>query len=190
MSNTEKKKTSNKKQNETKNKVEVEKEKDFMSDFLVILLTILTLGWFKYHLENKIKEANEKMESSKDGETVVTLKTSEKIPFKIDAFVLNLGGVENISSTTSSLSTLKLELVDAKLIIQEEIKKLGARGIMISGNKVSIILGDYAIHLSSELEKIISSKENKEEVVEDKKTPTEAEVSEEQKVLVEKVMVA
>ncbi|MGL4950591.1 MAG: hypothetical protein ACRC4M_01995 [Mycoplasma sp.] len=146
-----KSKTTNKAQSTKKDE---KKELSFGSKFIIFFLTIITLGLFKIYLNKKIKKAELEKESKSETKTP-KLKTSNKIPFKVEKFIELLGGVENILTSVGSLNTLKLEVVDKNLVKQEEIKKIGAKGIMISKNKISIIFGDFAIILNDEINKLL-----------------------------------
>ncbi|MGL4951736.1 MAG: hypothetical protein ACRC4L_01985 [Mycoplasma sp.] len=138
---------------------------DADSQFLIILLTILTFGLFRIYLNNKIEEAKKISEVSETSEEVPQLKTSIKIPFKVEKFVELLGGAENILSIDASLNTLKIEVKNKKIVNQDSIKKLGAKGIMTSANKLSIVLGDYALNLKLELEQNVKIDNEYQEVL-------------------------
>lgn len=121
--------------------------------FFTILISILTFGIFWIYLKNKIK--HQKEENKNDKAENPTLRISTKIPFNINELIKILGTEKNIKSVDASLNTLKIEFLDKSLIEEESIKKIGAKGLIFSSNKISIIFGDYAIALKDELIKIL-----------------------------------
>lgn len=95
-------------------------------------------------------KANTKTTSTKkvitNNENVLKkLKTSNKINFDINDLISALGGLENIIDLEASLNSLKVAIKNKANVNQESIKKLGAKGIMLSSNKVSIIFGDNSL---------------------------------------------
>ena len=93
-------------------------------------------------LKQKIKEENKKSNNSELNKTKTpsnanesNLKVSNKLGFDLQELITALGGLKNITSTEASLSSLKVMVVDKQLVNQDAIKKLGARGLMISGQK-------------------------------------------------------
>lgn len=125
--------------------------------FLVIFITIMTFGIFWIYLEDKIedqKELNKKENENIECEKPA-LRISSKIPFNVEDLISILGSEKNIKSVDASLNTLKIEFVDKNLIDQDSIKKIGAKGLIFSEEKISIIFGDYAIPLKEELLEIL-----------------------------------
>lgn len=74
------------------------------------------------------------------------------INFDIDSFVNAVGGYNNIKSSSATISKVTLEIDNYEIIDVEALKLLGASGVVVSGNKVSIILGQISkdIHLALE----------------------------------------
>lgn len=140
-------------QQEIKTKVGVLANLSTRMKFITILISILTFGIFWIYLKNKIEHQKELNKNEKTENT--TLRISTKIPFNIDELIKILGTEKNIKSVDASLNTLKIEFLDKNLIDEESIKKIGAKGLIFSGNKISIIFGDFAITLKDELIKIL-----------------------------------
>lgn len=88
--------------------------------------------------------------------SVENLKVSNKFGFDISLLIEALGNAGNITSVEASLSSLKVMVKDKQLVNQEKIKSLGAKGLMISGQKVSIIFGDNSNAVKEALMKSIS----------------------------------
>ncbi|RMX35330.1 phosphotransferase system, EIIB family protein [Mycoplasmopsis fermentans MF-I2] len=112
--------------------------------FLVVLLTIVTLGfcWLYWHLKNK-KEQKIKKEG-------VNIKLPSNI--KVVELVDNLGGKENIEEVNASISNIKVLIKDKTLIKMDKLQDTKfITGIMISTNKISLVIGDYARKLALEM---------------------------------------
>ncbi len=113
-------------------------------------------GWV-YKL-SWIKKANRRSFSTDNAaeptsDTSKQLKRSEKIPFDINELIEYLGGRENILTVEASLSSVKVGVKEKTKVNQEAIKKLGSKGIMISGLKVSMVFGDVSIAIKETLDK-------------------------------------
>ncbi|UUD35683.1 PTS transporter subunit EIIB [Mycoplasmopsis caviae] len=112
--------------------------------FLVVLLTIVTFGfcWVYWRTRNR-KELKLKREG-----------TNIKLPsnIKIVELVDNLGGKENIEEVSASISNIKVLIKNKSLVKMEELQSTKfITGIMISTNKISLVVGDYARKLAIEL---------------------------------------
>ncbi|WP_029513222.1 PTS sugar transporter subunit IIA [Mycoplasmopsis primatum] len=104
--------------------------------FIIVLLTIITLGfcWLHWHIKNK------KIQQIKKGE-IKKLDPS----IKIDELISLLGSSDNITAVESSISTLKCTVKNKDLINVEKIKSLKyVTGIMVSTSRISLVVGDYA----------------------------------------------
>lgn len=122
---------------------------DSKTQLQVLLFSLLTFGVFYIILNMKIKES--KKQTEKITESQQTLTTTDEIPFQIAEFIELLGGSANLINIDSTLNTLKVEVVDILKVDTDGIKKLGAKGILKTSNKLSIIFGDYASHLKNQM---------------------------------------
>ncbi len=124
--------------------------------FWYIFLCIITFSIFYFVIKSKVNKANQK-DFSRDAEptsdTTKQLKRSVKVPFAIEELIEALGGQDNILTVEASLSSTKIGVKEKDKINQEAIKKLGAKGIMISGLKVSMVFGDISIAIKEALDK-------------------------------------
>ncbi len=113
-----------------------------MKKWQLRLFYIGTFGIGYFWVKNKAKKVadvqNEEIEVSKE------------IPFEVQNLLNLFGGLDNITKTDATISSFKVELKDPSLADVEAIKKLGqAKGVMKSGNKLSIVFGDYSKTLDS-----------------------------------------
>ncbi len=142
---------------ETKTKKETPKVKITGSQkFWYIFFCIITFSILYWVVQAKIKKANQQPFSTSaepTSDTTKQLKRTEKVPFSIEELIEALGTKENILTVDASLSSLKVGVKEKEKVDQEKIKKLGAKGIMISGLKVSMVFGDISIAAKEALEK-------------------------------------
>ena len=78
-------------------------------------------------------------------------KPKLKSGLDLDKLVAGLGGRDNISHLEADGSKVVFQLADARQIRAEEIKALGASGIVSSKDKVSITFGKVSEPLAVEL---------------------------------------
>jgi glucose-like phosphotransferase system IIB component len=93
------------------------------------------------------KRAAKKTASS----TNTNLTYSTKVNFNIDELINGLGGIDNIVASNATLSSLKVNLKDTKLVNKERLMKLGAKGVMTNNNQVVALFGDNAITINQSL---------------------------------------
>lgn len=79
------------------------------------------------------------------------LKRSKRVPFKVDKLLIALGGAENIVNITSSLSKVKIDVVDIKKVNINHIMKLKQKGVIQQSTSISIIFDNYAETLAKQL---------------------------------------
>ncbi|WP_423364449.1 hypothetical protein [Mycoplasma sp. P36-A1] len=84
------------------------------------------------------------------------------LPFEINTLEQYLGGLANINSVEGSISKVAFKLKDTKIIQLEEIKKLGASGIVETKAGFTFIFGSIsktiAILIQKDLDNIESNK--------------------------------
>jgi PTS system D-glucosamine-specific IIC component len=108
-----------------------------------ILLNIITFGGVYFFAKHKAKKIVHN--------TNTDLTYSTKVNFDIDELIRGLGGVDNITASSATLSSLKVNIKDNKLISKEQLAKLGAKGVMINNNQVVALFGDNAIMINQSL---------------------------------------
>lgn len=106
----------------------------------------------------KVSEPTKKVAKKSISNLESSFKVSDKIPFALEDLVKFLGSKENIREIDASLNSLKVLIKDKTKVDQIKIKELGAKGIMLSSDKVSIIFGDYATILKEDLGRFLKAK--------------------------------
>ena len=91
------------------------------------------------------KEDTEEPKAQKGNEIV------EKAPLVLEA----LGGEKNIVSVDACITRLRVEVKDKKQVNKDELKKLGAAGVMEVGNGIQAIFGVKADRYKNEINKIL-----------------------------------
>lgn len=86
---------------------------------------------------------------------LAVLKSMKKdAHLELNKLVEYLGGKDNILSTETSLSRLKVTLKDVSLVNKEAIQKLGAKGIVEIDNQLKIILGSESKQLKKYIDNL------------------------------------
>lgn len=88
-----------------------------------------------------------------------TKKVYKKSGVDLKALILALGGYHNILEISSTMSKVTVVLKETNGINIEDIKKLGATGIVQNQNKVSMIFGKVSETLEEELKLAIKDSE-------------------------------
>jgi PTS system D-glucosamine-specific IIC component len=91
---------------------------------------------------------------SKESKTSKDSKTNEIVE-KAPAVLAALGGEKNIVSVDACITRLRVEVKDKKLVDKDELKKLGAAGVMEVGNGIQAIFGVKADRYKNEINKIL-----------------------------------
>ena len=73
---------------------------------------------------------------------------------KILKLVENLGGKDNLAEISNCATRLRLVVKDAEKINDDELKKLGAMGIIKKGNAIQIIVGTQAEHIANDMKNL------------------------------------
>ncbi len=98
-----------------------------------------------------LKIFSNKLHGKETPKKIDTSKMSEE--YFCNLVLVELGGIENLSVIDSCITRLRLDLKNRDIIDEEMLKKLGSKGIMISGLKVSMVFGDVSIAVKETLEK-------------------------------------
>ncbi len=109
-----------------------------------ILLSVFSLGIYKLVVNAKAKKQMQ--------HTNEELKVSLKPIKNLDQVIAHFGGLNNIESVDNSIYGLKVNVKEIKLIDKENLKQdLKAVGVLISGNKVTLNIGDNAATVAQQL---------------------------------------
>jgi PTS system glucose-specific IIC component len=81
-------------------------------------------------------------------EEVVSVNASEMAILLVAAF----GGKANIENLDACITRLRISVNDIKLVDKSELKKLGAAGVVVSGNGVQAIFGTKSDNLKTDME--------------------------------------
>ncbi len=120
---------------------ELLKSLDNKTKFFYYFLLVITFGFIKKTIIDRIEDNTENI-----------IKTSTNIPFNIVVLIHALGGKQNIVEISSTISSLKVTLINIDLVDKDKIKDISQRGILISENKITILFGNYSEQLKQELE--------------------------------------
>lgn len=120
-----------------------------MKKFKIILIYIFTFGIVYFVLKNKAKKR------AKIFNKELTLST--KLPFKLDDFLNEIGGMKNIKSLSSTINTIKIQLDDKNKFSDKALDVVKAKGVMWGANNtVTIILGDFSIELEKQIKNLMN----------------------------------
>lgn len=72
------------------------------------------------------------------------LTVSQTTSIAVTGLIRALGGLDNIKATTSSINVLNVLLHDEGLVDYDELKRLGVKGLFLSGHKLKMVVGDDA----------------------------------------------
>lgn len=124
----------------------------FLFRFFITKFNLMTPG--REEEDKKKKEENE---------------TTGDLPYHI---LEAMGGKENIAHLDACITRLRVSVNDVKKVDKDELKKLGAAGVLEVGNNIQAIFGPKSDSLKSQMQDIISGK---------KPRPTEEDKQEETK---------
>ena len=131
----------------------------FLFSFIIKKFNLKTPGREDDDEETKLYSKADYLEkgSSKDSNEGKPSKESkgneivEKAPFVLEA----LGGEQNIVSVDACITRLRVEVKDKKQVNKDELKRLGAAGVMEVGNGIQAIFGVKADRYKNEINKIL-----------------------------------
>ncbi|EKN62687.1 PTS system, glucose-specific enzyme II, A component [Neobacillus bataviensis LMG 21833] len=116
--------------------------------FAVIYYVIFRFAITKFNLMTPGREAVEEDEVSNKG-------NAEDLPYNI----LNaMGGQGNITHLDACITRLRVSVNDVQNVDIEELKKLGAAGVMEVGNNIQAIFGPRSETIKSQMKNIIEGK--------------------------------
>ena len=126
-----------------------------MKKWKLILFYIATFSIGYFYIKNKAKKV------SKDTTINEELEISKEIPFEVNKLISILNGIKNIKFCSSTINSLKIELNSIENIDIEEIKKIGAKGVMKSENKLTMLFGDFSKTLDQFINELINENSSK-----------------------------
>ncbi len=80
---------------------------------------------------------------------------SKVISTKTREIITNLGGEDNITTIVGSISKIKFQLKDVKLVNKEALQRLGASGFIESSSALTIIFGKVSNELAVDIKKVV-----------------------------------
>jgi PTS system glucose-specific IIC component len=113
--------------------------------YAVIYYTVFRIVITKLDLKTPGREEEELEEE-------VALDSSEMSILLVAAF----GGKDNIENLDACITRLRITVKDVALVNKGELKKLGAAGVVVSGNGVQAIFGTKSDNLKTDMEKYMS----------------------------------
>lgn len=120
-----------------------------MKKLKIILSYIFTFGIVYFVLKNKAKKR------AKNFNNELTIST--KLPFRLDNFLNEIGGINNIKSLSSTINTIKIQLNDKSKFNENALKVVKAKGVMWGSNDtLTIILGDFSIELEKQIKNLMN----------------------------------
>lgn len=66
-----------------------------------------------------------------------------------------LGGQENIDNVDNCITRLRIDVLDSSIVNKEKILQTGAKGVLMKGNHVQVVIGPEVTTVRTELDKII-----------------------------------
>lgn len=115
--------------------------------FKTKLINFFTFGYIK----RKAKKIS--LESS------ASIQTSNDVGIDANMLIKLLGGLNNITEITSTITTLKVRFINKELIQNSKIKELGAKGIIVSDTTANIVLGNWSQEVCRQMLLIKNKKE-------------------------------
>ena len=122
-----------------------------MNIFVRVLLDVITLGLFEIYVHSKAKKVSQQVNTE--------LMYSKVYKFNINKFVEDVGGINNITSSTATLSSLKLGLKDVNLVNHDLKSKYKINGLTKSTNSIILVFGDNSKAICDDINKLMSKEQ-------------------------------
>ncbi len=106
------------------------------------------IGWFNLNTPGR-EIGNENREEA--AQAPAGTSRSRNLSEKAKKVLVALGGGSNIKDLEACITRLRLQLNDPKIVNKDELKSLGAAGIMQSGPNMQVIFGVESDHLKEEI---------------------------------------
>lgn len=123
---------------------------------IALLFAVVSIGIWIWNV-NVAKKLRNQQESS----STKYYNKPQKFSFKLQNFILDLGGIDNIKKTTATANKIKVEVIDHSKINFNNLKKIKNRGILDQNDSVSLVLGTYCNSLSTAINDLIKMNNEK-----------------------------
>lgn len=120
--------------------------------FIVIGLIYAVVYYTLFRVVIKALDLKTPGREEEEQEQTVVLNNKEMSAALVAAF----GGKSNIESLDACITRLRISVNDIELVEKAELKKLGAAGVVISGNGVQAIFGTRSDNLKTDMEAYIA----------------------------------
>lgn len=102
--------------------------------YFLIAVIIVLIGWFIFSkvLKNKTPKGVD----------------NKKIPVDLDLLIDALGKIDNIQDSQANGSKITFYLYNDDLVNVEQLKQLGASGIIQATGKITVIMGKFSTEIS------------------------------------------
>ena len=128
----------------------------FVFYYLIKILDLKTPGRENSDEETKLYTRNDLEDRDKKENTVGSDRDSDTSAL----IVRGLGGRENISDIDCCATRLRVTVTDSALVLEEDLKKSGAAGVIKKGNGVQIIYGPQVSVVKSNLDEYLSNSDS------------------------------
>lgn len=119
-----------------------------MNIFVRVLLDVITLGLFEIYVHSKAKKVSQQVNTE--------LMYSKVYKFNINKFVEDVGGINNITSSTATLSSLRLGLKNVNLVNHDLKSKYKINGLTKSTSSIILVFGDNSKAICDDINKLMS----------------------------------
>ncbi|MBZ5752335.1 MULTISPECIES: glucose-specific PTS transporter subunit IIBC [Metabacillus] len=121
--------------------------------FAIIYYFLFRFMIRKFNLMTPGREEDDAINTEESGS-----QNAGELPYKVlDA----LGGQENITHLDACITRLRVSVADIKDVDKNELKKLGASGVLEVGNNIQAIFGPKSDNLKSQIQDVMSGKKPK-----------------------------
>jgi len=122
---------------------------------IALLFALLSIGIWIWNVNKAKKLRNQSNDQKKSN------NKPQKFPFKLENFINDFGGIENIKETAATINKIKITVFDHNKINFINLKKLKNRGILDQTAAVSLVLGSYCYNLSKAINGLIKLNQEK-----------------------------
>lgn len=123
---------------------------------IALLFAVVSIGIWIWNVN-----AAKKLRNQQENNSTRSSNKPQKFPFKLQNFILDLGGIDNIKATTATVNKIKVEVKDHSKINFDNLKKIKNRGILDQNDSVSLVLGIYCNSLSTAINVLIKMNNEK-----------------------------
>lgn len=117
---------------------------------IALVFAIVSIGIWIWNVN-----AAKKLRYQQDDNSIKHNNKPQKFPFKLENFIVDLGGIDNIKETTATANKIKVSVIDHSKINFNNLKKIKNRGILDQNNSISLVLGTYCNNLSTTINELV-----------------------------------